>query len=86
MTGVKLLQLMRRSSRLKNTPVMLVTGNLLETKRLEDNGSTKLANDFLSKPFNTRDLIKRVKALADSAPVKRQRPSPKSHPTSNKKP
>ncbi|UCD56959.1 MAG: response regulator [Candidatus Hydrogenedentota bacterium] len=86
MTGVKLLQLMRRSSRLKGTPVMLVTGNLLETKRLEDNGSTKLANDFLSKPFNTRDLIKRVKALADSAPVKRQQPSPKSHPASNKKP
>lgn len=74
-SGVKLLQLMRRSSRLKDTPVMLITGNLLEKKRLEENGSTNLANELLTKPFNTRDLIKKVKALANSEPAKANKPS-----------
>lgn len=74
-SGVKLLQLMRRSSRLKDTPVMLITGNLLEKKRLEENGSTNLANELLTKPFNTRDLIKKVKALANSEPAKASKPS-----------
>ena len=63
-TGLKLLQWMRKSSRLKDTPAMLITGNLRETQRLEENGVVKLANDFLNKPFNTRDLVKRVKTLA----------------------
>lgn len=65
-TGVKLLQMMRKSSRLKDTPAMLITGNLLEAKRLEENGQAKLANDLLTKPFNTRDLITKVRALANS--------------------
>jgi DNA-binding response OmpR family regulator len=65
-TGTKLLQLMRRSSKFRKTPAMLITGNAMQTKRLEEEGSLKLANDFLTKPFNTRDLIGRVKALANS--------------------
>lgn len=65
-TGTKLLQLMRRSSKFRDTPAMLITGNAMQTKRLEEEGSLKLANDFLTKPFNTRDLIARVKALANS--------------------
>ncbi len=71
-SGTKLLQLMRRSSKLKDTPAMLVTGNLLETKRLEENGSTKLTNDLLTKPFNTRDLVRRVKALVATRTTKPQ--------------
>lgn len=74
-TGVKLLQLMRKSSRMKEVPIMLLTGNLLESRRLEENGSTRLADDFMTKPFNTRDLIKRVKALINGAPGKSQKPS-----------
>lgn len=65
-TGVKLLQMMRKSSRLKDTPAMLITGNLLEARRLEENGQAKLANDFLIKPFNTRDLIAKVRALVNT--------------------
>lgn len=75
-TGVKLLQLMRRSSKLKDTPAMLITGNLLETKRLEEDGSIKLASDLLTKPFNTRDLITRVKAMVNSGPSTSKPPPP----------
>jgi two-component system alkaline phosphatase synthesis response regulator PhoP len=73
-TGTKLLQLMRRSSKFRKTPAMLITGNAMQTKRLEEEGSLKLANDFLTKPFNTRDLINRVKALANSE-TKPQQPT-----------
>jgi DNA-binding response OmpR family regulator len=66
-SGVKVLQLMRRSSRLKDIPVMLMTGNLQKAKELEENGIAKLTNDCLTKPFNTRDLTKRIKALLDPA-------------------
>ena len=75
MRGDKLLHLMRRSSRFKETPAMLITGNLLDAKRLEEDGSTKLANDLLTKPFSTRDLIKRVKLLVNSESAEAQ-PSP----------
>lgn len=84
-SGVKLLQMMRRSSRMKNTPTMLITGNLLESKRHQENGTTNLANDFLTKPFNTRDLIKRVKALANSGHAKPQQQQPESTPKRMKK-
>ena len=67
-TGIKVLQLVRRSSKLKELPVMLITGNLLRAKELEENGVAKLANDYLVKPFNTRDLIKRVRALFEPSP------------------
>ena len=73
-TGVKLLHMMRKSSRMKTVPTMLLTGNLLESRRLEENGSTKLADDFMTKPFNTRDLIKRVRALANAVPGTPQAP------------
>jgi len=74
-SGVKLLQMMRRSGKFKNTPAMLITGNILETKRIEEDGSLRLANDLLTKPFNTRDLIKRVKALINSE-VKHEHTAP----------
>jgi DNA-binding response OmpR family regulator len=74
-SGVKLLHMMRRSSKFKHTPAMLITGNMLETKRIEEDGSLKLASDLLTKPFNTRDLIKRVKALVNSE-AKLQQPAP----------
>ncbi len=81
-SGIKVLQLMRRSSRLKDVPVMLMTGNLAKAKELEENGIAKLTNDYLTKPFNTRDLIRRVKALLDpdssksqQAPVGRRSPT-----------
>ncbi|RJP14555.1 MAG: response regulator [Candidatus Abyssobacteria bacterium SURF_5] len=70
--GTKLLQLMRRSSKFRKTPAMLITGNVLETKRMEEEGTLKLANDLLIKPFNTRDLIKKVKLLVNSEKDSRQ--------------
>jgi two-component system phosphate regulon response regulator PhoB len=65
-SGLKVLKLMRRSSRLKDVPVMLITGNLLKAKELQENGSANLANECVTKPFNTRDLIQRVRALVNS--------------------
>ncbi len=72
-SGIKVLRLMRRSSSLKDIPVMLITGNLLKAKELQQNGAADLANDYLTKPFNTRDLIKRVRALVDSDLSKAER-------------
>jgi DNA-binding response OmpR family regulator len=80
-TGVKLLQMMRRSAKMKDTPAMLITGNILKTKQLEDEGVDKLATDLLTKPFNTRDLIKRVKALVDKGSSTASPPSNTSHHT-----
>jgi DNA-binding response OmpR family regulator len=65
-SGLKVLKLMRRSSRLKDVPVMLITGNLLKAKELQENGSADLANTIVTKPFNTRELIQRVRALVNS--------------------
>jgi two-component system alkaline phosphatase synthesis response regulator PhoP len=78
-TGTKLLRLMRKSSKFRDTPVMLLTG-----RNAVEESTTKLANDFLTKPFNTRDLIKRVKALAEGLPASAQQP-PSPHPVPNKK-
>ncbi len=75
--GVKLLQIMRRSAKLKDTPAMLFTGSQEEAKRLQENGMAKLANDFLVKPFNTRDLIDRVRLLIDSESPKATTPLPR---------
>jgi DNA-binding response OmpR family regulator len=63
--GIKVLQLMRRSSKLKNIPVMMITGDVQKAKELEENGKAKLANDCMIKPFNTRDLTRRVRALVN---------------------
>ena len=66
-SGVKVLQRMRRYPDLKDVPVMLITGNLLKANELEENGVAKLANDYLIKPFNTREFMKRVRALLEPA-------------------
>ena len=64
-SGVKVLQRMRRQPELKNVPVMMITGNPLRAQELQENGVGKLANDYLVKPFNTREFMKRVRALLD---------------------
>ena len=81
-SGTKLLQIMRRSNKLKETPAMLVTGSQEEANRLQENGRAKLADDCIVKPFNTRDLIDRVRFLINSDPTKSQRQPPRrpSHP------
>ncbi|MBI5116814.1 response regulator [Candidatus Poribacteria bacterium] len=79
-TGTKLLHLMRKSSKFRDTPVMLLTGR----NAVEEESSVKLANDFLTKPFNTRDLIKRVKMLAEGLPANVQQP-PNPHPVPSRK-
>ncbi len=79
-SGLKVLKLMRRSSRLKDVPVMLITGNLLKAKELQENGSADLANTIVTKPFNTRDLIQRVRALVNSDPSQPNGRTEENHP------
>jgi len=79
-SGIKVLQRMRRTSTLKDVPVMLITGNLMKAKELEENGVAKLANDCLTKPFNTRDLIKRVRVLVEPEKTKSQQTRPENRP------
>ncbi len=64
-SGIRVLKLMRRSSKLKDVPVMLITGKAAKAEEIEQNGVLDLAEDYLTKPFNTRDLMKRVRALVD---------------------
>ncbi len=66
-SGIKVLQRMRRHPDLKDVPVMLMTGNLLKANELQENGVAKLATDYLVKPFNTREFMKRVRALVEPA-------------------
>jgi two-component system alkaline phosphatase synthesis response regulator PhoP len=73
-SGIKLLQMMRRSSKFRETPAMLITGNVLQSRQIEGDGSIKLANELLMKPFNTRDLINRIKTLVNSE-TKPQQPA-----------
>lgn len=81
--GDKVLQLIRRSSKLKDIPVMLITGDVREAQRIQENGIAKLASSYLIKPFSTRDLIKCVRALVASEKVEQpeQKPSGQSRPS-----
>jgi two-component system response regulator (stage 0 sporulation protein A) len=80
-SGTKLLQIMRRSDKLKKIPAMLVADSQEEARRLQQNGSSKLANDCLVKPFNTRDLVGRIRVLLNSDLRKSQELSPPKRPS-----
>ena len=58
---------------------ILVSGRI-KISRIQENGREKLANDCIVKPFNTRDLIDRVRYLINSDPSK-SRPQPPRRPS-----
>jgi signal transduction histidine kinase len=59
--GIELLQAIRSSETLQNTPVLLLSARAGEEARAE--GIEKGANDYLVKPFSTRELCARVTRL-----------------------
>lgn len=59
--GVKLLERLRRDGRFESLPVLMLTARAGETDRVE--GLTRGADDYLTKPFSTPELLARVQAL-----------------------
>lgn len=59
--GVRLLERLRRDGRYENLPVLMLTARASEGDRVE--GLTRGADDYLTKPFSTPELIARVQAL-----------------------
>lgn len=59
--GVKLLERLRRDGRYEAIPVLMLTARAGENDRVE--GLTRGADDYLTKPFSTPELVARVQAL-----------------------
>lgn len=59
--GVRLLERLRRDGRYESLPVLMLTARSGEQDRVE--GLTKGADDYLTKPFSTPELVARVQAL-----------------------
>jgi PAS domain S-box-containing protein len=63
MDGFQLLQAVRSNPSLKSIPVILLSARAGEEARIE--GLQAGADDYLSKPFNARELLIRIKANLD---------------------
>ncbi|WP_018466536.1 response regulator transcription factor [Calidithermus timidus] len=59
--GVRLLERLRSDSRYENLPILMLTARSGESDRVE--GFTRGADDYLTKPFSTPELLARVQAL-----------------------
>lgn len=59
--GVRLLERLRSDSRYETLPVLMLTARSGESDRVE--GLTRGADDYLTKPFSTPELLARVQAL-----------------------
>jgi len=59
--GVRLLERLRRDGRYENLPVLMLTARAGEGDRVE--GLTRGADDYLTKPFSTPELLARIQAL-----------------------
>jgi len=68
MDGFELLDLIRVDERFKHLPVMLLTAR----KGMEDQarGLERGADDYLTKPFDSEELVKRVKLLEQAYPAR----------------
>lgn len=66
MDGLELLDLIRADERFKDMPVMLLTARKGMDERAK--GIERGADDYLTKPFENEELIKRVKMLAQAYP------------------
>jgi len=67
MDGLELLDLIRGDERFKEMPVMLLTARKGMDERAK--GMERGADDYLTKPFENDELIKRVKLLAQAYPA-----------------
>lgn len=67
MDGLELLDLIRGDDRFKEMPVMLLTARKGMDERAK--GLERGADDYLTKPFENEELIRRVKLLAQAYPA-----------------
>lgn len=65
--GVKLTGMLRRSSRVRKTPIMLVSAKSSEMEKVR--GLDAGADDYLTKPFGMMEFTSRVKALVRRAEI-----------------
>ncbi len=68
MDGLELLDLIRGDERFKEMPVMLLTARKGMDERAK--GIERGADDYLTKPFENDELVKRVKLLEQAYPAK----------------
>ncbi len=61
MSGFDLLEQLRQKAETRNLPVIMLTAHGREVER--EKGMALGANDYITKPFSTRDLVSRVDAL-----------------------
>ncbi len=61
MSGFDLLEQLRQQTGTLNLPVIMLTAHGREVER--EKGMALGANDYITKPFSTRDLVSRVDAL-----------------------
>lgn len=59
--GVRLLDRLRRNDHFRNLPVLMLSARSSESERVE--GLSRGADDYLTKPFSTPELIARIQAL-----------------------
>jgi len=67
MDGLELLDLIRGDDRFKEMPVMLLTARKGMDERAK--GLERGADDYLTKPFENEELVRRVKLLAQAYPA-----------------
>ncbi len=69
MDGFELLAALRRDETLSATPILLLTARAGEEARIE--GAAAGADDYLTKPFSSRELLARVETHLELARVRR---------------
>ena len=70
MDGFGLLAAMRKNSQLREVPVLLLSARAGEEAKVE--GLTAGANDYLVKPFSSRELVARIRANLDLVALRRE--------------
>ena len=66
--GYEICQQVRQNSSLKHTKIIMVTAKAMESERLK--GYQAGADDYLTKPFDSEDLLAKVYAQLEQEPVK----------------
>jgi two-component system response regulator ChvI len=66
MDGLELLDLIRGDERFREMPVMMLTAR--KTTGEKKHGLARGADDYLTKPFDNDELVKRVKLLEQAFP------------------
>lgn len=61
MSGIEFANILRRESRTKNIPIIMLTARIEENDKVQ--GLDVGADDYITKPFSPRELVARIKAV-----------------------